>query len=194
MGMTVHNISEYAVLITWEAQELVLGAGESLSVPLPRWDSAEMTLHPAQKVSVESDIPSGAAKHLLQSVSAELEAKAEALFLPVACTYTIAHPTEETTLTVSVAEYDLEDRCTDELEYRYCRLSADTAACTLTACKALEEKRTLRALLGWKTVSETVWNGWLGLIVEYPILLHRFRYYCRPQTIQTFLKSALQSK
>ena len=33
MGMTVHNISEYAVLITWEAQELVLGAGESLSVP-----------------------------------------------------------------------------------------------------------------------------------------------------------------
>lgn len=190
MGMTVHNISAYTVLITWETQTLALGAGETLTVPLPRWNSAEVTLYPAEKMPAESELPTGPAKRLLQSVSAELEAKAEALFLPVACTYTIEHPTEETTLTVSVAEYDLEDRFTDELEYRYCGLSADTAACTLTACKALEEKRTLRALLGWKTARETVWHGWLGLIVEYPIVLHRFRYYCRPQTIQTFLNAA----
>lgn len=194
MGMTVHNISEYAVLITWEAQELVLGAGEALSVPLPRRSFAEMTLSPMWVFSEKTDVPTGSAKRILQSVSAELEAKADALFLPVACTYTIEHPTEQTVLTVSVAEYDLEDRCADELEYRYGCLSADNTVCTLTACKALEEKRTLRALLGWKTVSETVWYGWLGLIVEYPILLHRFRYYCRPQTIQTFLKSTLQSK
>lgn len=194
MGITVHNISEYAVHLTWETQELVLDAGETLSVPLPRRNLAEMTLYPAEKIPVEADVPTGSAKRLLQSVSAELEAKADALFLPVACTYAIEHPTEETTLTVSVAEYDVEDRCTDELEYRYCCLSANHTVCTLTACKALEKKRTLRALLGWKTVSETVWYGWLGLIVEYPILLHRFRYYCRPQTIQTFLKSALQSK
>lgn len=186
MGITVHNISEYVILITWETQELALGAGETLVLPLPRWNSAEMTLHPVEKFPVESDIPSGTVKRILQSVSAELEAKTDALFLPVACTYTIEHPNEETTLTVSVAEYDLEDRFTDELEYRYCCLSADTTVCILTACKALEEKRTLRALLGWKTVSETVWYGWLGLIVEYPILLHRFRYYCRPQTIQHF--------
>lgn len=185
MGMAVCNASEYTVHILWQAQAFVLRAGEQSALPLPRWNGDTITLYPVREFGTADAVPTGAAKRLLHSV----EEQADALFLPVACTYVLERPTAETRLTVSVMEYDVEDYFADELEYRYCRLSADNTACTLSSCKAFEEKRTRRALLRWKTVSETAWYGWIGLIVEYPMLLHRFRYYCRPQIIQTFLNS-----
>lgn len=190
MGMTVQNVSAFAVHITWQAQTFVLDAGETLELPLPRWNSEQFTVYPARRAFAKTEkAPSGKAKRALQTAYGKLWEQAEDLFLTVACTYTTERLTESAYLTVSVAEYDIEDRFTDELAYRYCTLSAENAACMLSSCRALEEKRTLRALLQWKTVSETVWYGWIGLIVEYPMLLHRFRYYCRPQTIQTFLNS-----
>lgn len=190
MGMTVQNVSAFAVHITWQAQTFVLDAGETLELPLPRWNSEQFTVYPARRAVAKTEkAPSGKAKRALQTAYGKLWEQAEDLFLTVACTYTTERLTESAYLTVSVAEYDIEDRFTDELAYRYCTLSAENAACMLSSCRALEEKRTLRALLQWKTVSETVWYGWIGLIVEYPMLLHRFRYYCRPQTIQTFLNS-----
>lgn len=186
MGMTVQNVSAFAVHITWQAQTFVLDAGETLELPLPRWNSEQFTVYPARRAVAKTEkAPSGKAKRALQTAYGKLWEQAEDLFLTVACTYTTERLTESAYLTVSVAEYDIEDRFTDELAYRYCTLSAENTACMLSSCRALEEKRTLRALLQWKTV----WYGWIGLIVEYPMLLHRFRYYCRPQTIQTFLNS-----
>lgn len=190
MGMAVCNASEYTVHILWQAQEFVLRAGEKYALPLPRWNSEQFTVYPVRRDFAKTEkAPSGKAKRALQTAYGKLWERAEDLFLTVACTYTTERLTEAACLTVSVAKYDIEDRFTDELAYRYCTLSADNTACMLSSCRALEEKRTLRALLQWKTVSETVWYGWIGLIVEYPMLLHRFRYYCRPQTIQTFLNS-----
>lgn len=183
MTVVFCNTAVHPVQITFQEQTVLLEIGGEITLSVPPQNTLAVTLCPVRTVR-------DTAHPLVQ----KLEKSADTCNLLVSCTYHIKLLADTVHFTVSVAEYDLENFWADALEYRYCRLTADNADCTLHSCEAVDAKSTLRALCGWKSVENGILFGALDGVLEIPLLLREFRFCCRPKTIYTFLSAALSRR